>query len=638
MNTFRLWVVLAVGFGALGGWLEAAAQDAGGTAVRPAPRAGEASWMERHENMNKQVQAGNVDVIMIGDSITHGWEGDGLAVWNRYYGDRKAVNLGISEDRTEHVLWRLDNGNLENITPKLAVIMIGTNNYQANSAEEIAEGIKAIVQKLRTKLPQTQILQLAIFPREEKPGEVRSKLAKASELVAAAAQGDPMVHYLDINRWFLTDDGTLPKDVMPDFLHPNTKGYEIWAHAMEPKVAELLGETSAAVPPKGFVSLFNGHDLKGWKGLVGDPKKRAEMNAEQMKAAQAEADALMNQHWSVQDGVLFFDGNGSHLCTNRDYGDFEMLVDWKIEKGGDSGLYLRGTPQVQIWDPNDRPEGSGGLYNNKNHPKNPLLCADHQPGEWNQFRIQMIGDKVTVYLNDQLIVDNVVLENYWENDKPIYETGQIELQAHGSKVWWKNVYLRAIPRDHEWQPLFNGQDLTGWEPIDGPKESWGVEDGMLYTTGGAGGGWLSTTAQYKDFDLQLEFRVPENGNSGVFIRAPRKGNPAFEGSEIQVLDDFGSEYRTLEPWQYTGSVYHTVAPSRRVTRPAGEWQQMRIRAEGPHVQVWVNGFQTIDANLNDHLDKIADHPGIPRTEGYIGFQNHGSRLDYRNIQIYEIKK
>ena len=127
--------------------------------------------------------------------------------------------------------------------------------------------------------------------------------------------------------------------------------------------------------------------------------------------------------------------------------DFEFFVDWKILPKGDSGIYLRGTPQVQIWDLNQRPEGSGGLFNNKIHPAKPLKCADNPIGEWNTFRIIMIGEVVSVWLNGELVVDEVVLENYWERDKPIYPTGQIELQNHGNTLYFKNVYLREIPRE-----------------------------------------------------------------------------------------------------------------------------------------------------------------------------------------------
>jgi len=207
------------------------------------------------------------------------------------------------------------------------------------------------------------------------------------------------------------------------------------------------GEWVAAadnVPPEGFVALFNGKDLTGWKGLVASPPKRAAMSAEQLAEEQKKADELMREHWMVADGALVFDGKGKSLCTGKDYGDFELLVDWKILPNGDSGIYLRGSPQVQIWDPARRPEGSGGLFNNKIHPAKPLVAADKPVGEWNTFRIKMVGEKVSVWLNGTLVVDEVVMENYWERDKPIYPTGQIELQNHGNTLYFKNIYIREL--------------------------------------------------------------------------------------------------------------------------------------------------------------------------------------------------
>jgi len=194
--------------------------------------------------------------------------------------------------------------------------------------------------------------------------------------------------------------------------------------------------------PEGFEALFNGTDLTGWKGLVLNPEERAKMTPEQLAEAQAKADEAILPHWVVKDGAIEYDGKADSLCTAKDYGDFEMLVDWKIEPGGDSGIYLRGSPQVQIW---DRPDvGSGGLYNNQNNPSQPLLKADNPPGQWNRFRMIMVGEKVTVYLNGILIVDEVTMENYWDRNKPIYPVEQIELQHHGSTLWFKNIYIREI--------------------------------------------------------------------------------------------------------------------------------------------------------------------------------------------------
>lgn len=211
-------------------------------AVSPVPRE-EAWWRQRHESINQRAKQGNVDLIFIGDSITQGWENAGKEVWAKYYASRKAMNLGISGDRTEHVLWRLENGNLDGLSPKAAVLMIGTNNtgQKVCTPEQIAEGITAIVKTLRTKMPQTKVLLLGIFPRGELPGPDRESNAKASELTSKIADGK-MVHYMDIGIHFMTPEKKITREIMPDFLHLTPRGYEIWAIAIEGKLRELLGE------------------------------------------------------------------------------------------------------------------------------------------------------------------------------------------------------------------------------------------------------------------------------------------------------------------------------------------------------------------------------------------------------------
>jgi len=211
-------------------------------------------------------------------------------------------------------------------------------------------------------------------------------------------------------------------------------------------------------PPEGFTALFNGKNLDGWKGLLkpplDNPIKRAALTPEQHAEAQKEADDAMRAHWSVDDyGEIVFDGKSRpnlSLCTTKDYADFEMLVDWKIPPHGDSGIYLRGSPQVQIWDPYTLPTkagsevGSGAFYNNQKNPSKPTKVADKPIGEWNRFRILMTGEKVHVFLNGELVVNEVTMENYWDRTKPIFPSGQIELQNHGDKLWFKNIYIREI--------------------------------------------------------------------------------------------------------------------------------------------------------------------------------------------------
>jgi hypothetical protein len=201
--------------------------------------------------------------------------------------------------------------------------------------------------------------------------------------------------------------------------------------------------------PQGFNALFNGRDLTGWKGLVEDPIKRAKMSPTELQEKQAKADQQMRDHWKIVDGALQYDGKGNSLCTAKDYKNFELLCDWKITAHGDSGIYLRGTPQVQIWDPghkgpNPNGLGSGGLYNNQKNPSGPLELADNPIGEWNRFRILMVDDKVHIFLNGKLVVNNTTLENFWDRSQPLFPTGQIELQHHNDPLWFKNIYIREI--------------------------------------------------------------------------------------------------------------------------------------------------------------------------------------------------
>ena len=207
----------------------------------PVPR-GDQPWKNRQEQINARAKEGDVNLLFIGDSITQGWMGAGKDVWQKYYGERKAMNAGIGGDRTQHVLYRLDHGNIDGIKPKLAVIMIGTNNSGTDSSDDIAAGIKAIVEKLRAKLPETKILLLGIFPRGADPSDPKRQVNIAANEIAKNVEDGKNIFYLDISKKFLNDDGTLSKEIRPDLLHLSPKGYEIWAESIEPKVADLLGE------------------------------------------------------------------------------------------------------------------------------------------------------------------------------------------------------------------------------------------------------------------------------------------------------------------------------------------------------------------------------------------------------------
>lgn len=214
-------------------------------------------------------------------------------------------------------------------------------------------------------------------------------------------------------------------------------------------------------PPEGFTALFNGKDLTNWKGVI-PLGQRMKLSGAELEKRQKASDEKALPHWKVEDGILYYDGKGDSLQSAKDYGDFELLIDWKIESKGDSGLYLRGQPQVQIWDSDESPgargddkhSGSGGLWNNplpkgadpKSVGKMPLKKADKPVGQWNTFRILMKGDNVTVYLNGELVVDNKPLANYWEKGKPLPAAGPIELQHHGDRLWFKNIYVKELSK------------------------------------------------------------------------------------------------------------------------------------------------------------------------------------------------
>ncbi len=411
----------------------------------------------------------------------------------------------------------------------------------------------------------------------------------------------------------------------------------------------------AGIPEeKGFERIFNEKDLDGWQGLVGNPISRSKMKPQELAKAQKEADKVAFSQWVVEDGKLLFLGIGDNLCTTKDYGDFEMYVDWLLYPEGpeaDAGIYLRGSPQVQIWDTArvhvGAQVGSGGLYNNAKNPSAPLLVADNRLGEWNSFFIRMQGERVTVYLNGELVVDNVVMENYWDRSQPIFPYGAIELQAHGSKVAYRDIYVRELRRPEPFKlspeeeadgftVLFDGTTLHQWT---GNKTDYLTRDGVLEVRpAGQGFGDLYTAKDYSDFVFRFEFKLTPGANNGVGIRTPGTGDAAYEGMEIQILDHFDPIY---QPWlldyQYHGSVYGVIpAHNRNALRPIGEWNQEEIYVKGTYIRVTLNGEVITEGDISAGPVDDREHPGLERTGGKIGFLGHGSRLWLRNIRIKEL--
>ncbi len=405
---------------------------------------------------------------------------------------------------------------------------------------------------------------------------------------------------------------------------------------------------------KGYEPIFNGVDLSGWQGLVENPIARAKMTKEVLAAKQVEANAKIKNNWSVKDGCIVFSGDGANLCTARPYGDFEMLVDWKISKDGDSGIYLRGSPQVQIWDiarvKSGAQVGSGGLYNNKTERSTPLVVADNPVGEWNTFRIKMIGNKVTVYLNGVLVVDNVVLENYWDRRIPIFTEEAIELQAHGTELAFRNIYVKEFgskpyeltkeEKEQGFNFLFNGKDLNQWV---GNKTDYVVEDNTIaiYPSNESHGN-LYTEKEFSDFIFRFEFQLTPGANNGLGIHAPLEGDVAYVGKEIQILDNDAPVYSKLEVYQYHGSVYGVMPAKRGFLKPVGEWNYEEVYVKGDAIKVTLNGTVILEGDLKKATKKGTldhkEHPGLKKHTGHIGFLGHGSIVKFKNIRIKELSK
>lgn len=422
--------------------------------------------------------------------------------------------------------------------------------------------------------------------------------------------------------------------------------------------AILLGSFAHAQennqPPEGFKAVFNGKDLAGWHGMAHfDPRKLWAMKDEECAEKRAADLKDLAEHWRVENGELVNDGKGVYATTDQDFGDIEFLIDYKTVPLADSGIYLRATPQVQIWDYTKEggkwnlgaDKGSGGLWNNsKEAPgRDPLVFADKPFGEWNRFRIRQVGSRTSVWLNGKLVVDDAILENFWDRSKPLFVKGPIQLQTHGGEIRWRNIFIREIPsaeanailsaRSAEgFQPVFNGKDFTGWS---GPVENYEINEGAVVCKPGKGG-TIYTTDEYTDFVARLEIKLPKGGNNGLAIRYPGTGDPAYAGMcELQVLDSEDPKYAKLDPRQYHGSAYGMVPAHRGFQRPVGEWNFQEVTVKGSKIKVELNGYVILDADLSKVTEFMANspHPGKDFAKGHFGFAGHSDPVQFRNIRI-----
>ncbi len=410
-------------------------------------------------------------------------------------------------------------------------------------------------------------------------------------------------------------------------------------------------------PPEGFKALFNGTDFSGWVGVgTEDPRKIQALSEEERTKKYADSLADLQAHWKVDHGELVNDGKGLYMTTAENYGNYELHVEWKLIPKGDSGVYLKGTPQVQIWDTTEEAGyhklganlGSGGLWNNSPGAagKDPVAFGDKPIGEWNKFRIIQVGAITTVFLNGVLVVDHAVLENYFDRKLPIVARGPIQLQTHGNEVRWKNIYIRELSSDEAvsflrgsdegFTSLFNGKDLTGWA---GAVDSYTVENGAIRCLPGKGG-VLHTKEMYDDFVARVEFKLPPGGNNGLAIRYPGEGDTAYVGMcELQVLDTEHPKYASLDPRQAHGSAYGMAAAHRGYHLPVGEWNYQEVTVQGSKIEVVLNGCKILSTDLAGITEYMANspHPGKDRTTGYFGFAGHSDPVEFRNVAIKRLK-
>lgn len=412
-------------------------------------------------------------------------------------------------------------------------------------------------------------------------------------------------------------------------------------------------------PPKGFTALYNGQDLSGWRGGdTFDHRKWLAMPEAERAAKNAEWTADMRKHWRADGAELVNDGHGKYATTEKDYGDFELLVDYKTVAKADSGIYLRGIPQVQIWDSTETEKfkigadkGSGGLWNNSPGApgKDPLALADKPFGKWNKFRILMVGSRVSVWLNGKLVVNHAILENFYDRKVPVPAKGPIQLQTHGGEIRWRNVFIREIEADEAnkilashgsagLKRIFNGKNLDGWA---GPLDNYVVQDGAIVCKPQKGG-TIFTKDVYSDFRVRMEIKLPPGGNNGLAIRYPGQGDTAYIGMcELQVMDDTGAEkkYGKLDPRQFHGSAYGMAAAHRGYQRPVGSWNFQEVTVRGSRIQVELNGTRILDSDLSQITQYMANspHPGKDRKDGHFGFAGHNDPVAFRNLSIEPLR-
>jgi hypothetical protein len=419
-------------------------------------------------------------------------------------------------------------------------------------------------------------------------------------------------------------------------------------------LCSVLVALQAADPPKGFEALFNERNLAGWHGDNPHQTRKAPDRMTAIEASQVD----FHKHWSVKNGELVNDGHGPYATTDRDYGDIELLLEYKTVAKTDSGIYLRGSPQVQIWDTTkeggkwerDADKGSGALFNNpKGEPGQlPLVNADKPFGKWNKVKIRQLGSRTWVWLNRKLVVDGAIMHGYYDKEKPLPATGPIHLQTHGGDIRWRNIFVREIDaetantwlrageRKQGFKSMVKSRTLDGWL---GDKKGKEVKGDTIHWRSG---GHLYTEKEYGDFSFRFEFTMEPEGNNGLAIRFPGgEAAPAYDGmAELQILDHDNQRYKDIDPRQTHGSAYGMIGAHRGYFRPYGEWNYEEVTVIGSTVKVELNGTVILDGDLAEVNEYMADraHPGKLLKKGHLGFAGHGGEhyFQFRRLLVKDL--
>jgi len=559
-----------------------------------------------------------------------------------------------SEENTKHIQAALDNFNFK--LPEIKVASAEKKAAKTNTQQLL--DLQDRMEKATNRLEKRNVLHeaslipgFASFMMVSRSLNDETINKEAAVILARLALADKNIRGPEVRASLEKAIGLIRGNAYPPHgLGPTAVMSEIVGVDSPLLISKLKQHLINLSYDNGFINLFNGKDLTGWKGLVSNPIARSKMTDSALKAAEQVANEKMKNDWVAKDGLLVFTGHGENLATEKKYGDFEMYVDWKITEKGDAGIYLRGSPQVQIWDTSRREVGaqvgSGGLYNNQKNQSKPLVVADNKIGEWNNFHIIMKGAQVTVYLNGVLVTDNVTLENYWDRTMPLFNKEQIELQAHGTYVAYRNIYLREIPseepatlsveeKNQGFVSLFDGTNLDQWT---GDKASYLLEEGVVVVIPEKGdAGNLYTKEEFADFIYRFDFQLTPGANNGIGVHAPLEGDAAYVGIEIQVMDNDADKYKALQPYQYHGSVYGVIPAKKGYLKPMGEWNQEEIMVKGTQIKVTLNGTVIVEgdyaaASKNGTMDH-KEHPGLLRTTGHLGFLGHGEVVRFKNMRV-----